>query len=169
MRTLQPDHLSPPPPPPTPPPHPTRDTNVRCDAPGASFGRFLLRLFRWRCRIFPLRFFSAPHRHPSPLVVNLRPPLARGVVGCNHRCIGGELEWRPPLLCADLRPPRPCEPENPGKIRKAANERYRTVRRAPSMHRHAWAGVHRLVPSTSCPSAVLQPSLGMITSMRVAL
>uniref|UniRef100_A0A7S4FWQ2 Uncharacterized protein n=1 Tax=Eutreptiella gymnastica TaxID=73025 RepID=A0A7S4FWQ2_9EUGL len=39
--------------------------------------------------------------HLSPLIIILRPPLAGGVGGYNHHCIGEEGEWRPPLLYAE--------------------------------------------------------------------
>ena len=36
--------------------------------------------------------------HPSPLIINQRPPPARAVGGYNHHRMGEEVEWRPPLL-----------------------------------------------------------------------
>ena len=49
------------------------------------------------CRIghpvrHPFRRWAAPKRN-CPLL-----PLARGVGGYNHHCIGDEVEWTPPLL-----------------------------------------------------------------------
>ena len=38
--------------------------------------------------------------HLSLLIINLWPPLAGGVGGYNHHCIGEEVECRPPLLYA---------------------------------------------------------------------
>ena len=39
------------------------------------------------------------HRaNPSPLIINQQVPLAGCVAGYNHHAIGGEVEWRRPLL-----------------------------------------------------------------------
>ena len=44
--------------------------------------------------------FGVPALHLSPLIIILQPPLAGGMGGYNHHCIGGEVERRPLLLYA---------------------------------------------------------------------
>ena len=93
------------------------------------------------CHIL-LRFLSYAHcegqkaqRHylPSVELVLSLDQVAEGRVvgGYNHRAIGGEVEWRPPLLYVyPLGHPVPClgEPERSPKFLKAECERQCAVR-----------------------------------------
>ena len=51
--------------------------------------------------------------HLSPLIIIQRPPLAGGVGGYNHHCIGEEDGVEASL---PLRPPCPCHPKNSWKF-----------------------------------------------------
>ena len=68
-----------------------------------TFGCCLCRFTR-HCYIFPLCFFSAPHR---PCDRPLGEPVCRG---CGIRRRGGVEASA--VVCPPLRPPRPCHPEN---------------------------------------------------------